>query len=127
MTGTPETVSFGEELTVRLRNATDEPLRTGTSEQHTIQSGREDGWQNVLVEPDGFDGAAVEHPPGEGFTWEFVIDADGYGGPWEVCGPLTPGTYRFVYWGLGDAPPTATPGDPDYPHFAVAFRFTVRE
>jgi hypothetical protein len=87
MTGAPGTISFGEELTVRLRNTTDEPLRTGTSEQHTIQSRRDDGRRSVLAEPDGFDGAAVDHPPGEGFRWGLTIDPDGYGGPWEVCGP----------------------------------------
>lgn len=115
-----EAVTFGETGSFELKNRSDKTLTTGVKELYTIQREQDDEWVNIFVEPGGFDGAAHDHEPGEGFEWRLEFKQSGIEGSWQsMCGRLRTGQYRFVYFGL----PNSEDGD----HTAVAVKFTVED
>lgn len=95
----------GDELVVRLRNETDEPALTGNRWKYAVQQ-LDDEWLHRLWVPrdHGWTDEAIEHAPGEGFTWAFGLDRTGLSqGPFRGCTAVRPGRYRFVYFGVIDA------------------------
>jgi hypothetical protein len=105
LTAEPEAVAVGDDLTITLRNTTDEPQTTGPKGKYAIERRIEDGWRHVLQVPEGYsppDGR-VTHRPGEGFTWRLPVSREGFSaGPYTVCAPLRSGEYHFTYWGFPD-------------------------
>ena len=106
LSAAPDTVAVGEELTIELRNTTDEPQTTGPKAQYAIERQVEDGWRHVLQVPEAYTlpDTTVTHQLGEGFAWRFPVDQEGFSaGPYTVCAPLQSGTYHFTYWGFPDS------------------------
>jgi hypothetical protein len=106
LSAAPDTVAVGEELTITLRNTTDEPQTTGPKAKYAIERQVEDGWRHVLQVPDAYTPpeTTITHQPGEGFTWRFPVNQEGFSAdPYTVCAPLQSGTYHFTYWGFPDA------------------------
>ncbi|MFB6296752.1 MAG: hypothetical protein ABEH66_07955 [Halobacteriales archaeon] len=110
----PESVPLGGQLTVRLENAgntprTTEAAVTGIKNKYIIERQIGDGWQSVFWEADRetavWNDEGIHHAPGEGFTWHLTLTRSGLEqGFYHVCEPLRAGTYRFVYFGMGDDP-----------------------
>jgi len=110
--GTTET--YGQSLRVVLRNAGEAPAPALGEFAYSLQRETEAGWLDVRG---GTDGEAAELPRTEdrigvssAYSWDLTLTepeianaVDGV--DLTVCPPLGPGTYRFVYWGLVDAPP----------------------
>lgn len=105
-----ESYAVGDELTVKLRNVTGGKRGTGNKDKYDLQHHGPDGWHTIFGTPAdeefGWTDEGILHPPGNGFTWRFTITRDGLSGGgrtgsgYHVCEPITPGTYRFVYWGI---------------------------
>ena len=127
----PGTVAFGDELTARLRNVTDEPLTVGTEGNYTVQERHDGGWRGVFSTETGmgWDGSDQEVTPGEeAFAWTFTVTETGFtGARYDLCGRLTPGEYRLAYWGLFDRPPTDARDDSRSGNLAVTHRFSIEE
>jgi hypothetical protein len=116
----PKAITFGEAGSFKLRNKSDETLTTGVKELYTIQREQSGEWVNVFVEPNGFDGAAHDHKPEEGFEWRLKFKQSGVEGSWHsICERLRTGQYRFVYFGLYNIE--------DSNDASVAVKFTVEE
>ena len=110
--GTTET--YGQSLRLVLRNTGDAPAATLGEAAYSLQRETGEGWLDVRGSTTG---EAVELPRSEAsldtssaYSWDVTLTetgiADAVGGlELDVCPPLGPGTYRFVYWGLVDAPP----------------------
>ncbi|EMA59054.1 hypothetical protein C470_11227 [Halorubrum distributum JCM 13561] len=110
--GTTET--YGQSLRLVLRNTGDAPMSTRGESAYSIQRETGEGWLDVRGSTTG---EAVELPRSESsldtssaYSWDITLTESGIadavdGVDLAVCPPLGPGTYRFVYWGLVDAPP----------------------
>ena len=110
--GTTET--YGQSLRLVLRNTGDAPTPTRGEAAYSIQRETGEGWLDVRGSTTG---EAVELPRSEStldtssaYAWDVTLTESGIadavdGVDLAVCPPLGPGTYRFVYWGLVDAPP----------------------
>lgn len=102
-------IALGDTLTAHALNVTDEPQETAVKQQYDIQYQGESGWHSIFgteMEQPAYNDLAYRHGPGEGFTWELPFTEEGLTGTSEntaatyyVCDTLTPGAYRFVYWG----------------------------
>lgn len=106
LTADPDTLSVGDDVTVELRNTSDEPQTTGPKVKYAIERRVEDGWRHVLQVPEDYTPprGQVTHQPGEGFTWRLSVNREGLSvGPYTVCAPLQSGEYHFTYWGFPDA------------------------
>ncbi|WP_227131878.1 hypothetical protein [Halorubellus salinus] len=110
LTASADRVALGDEVTFALTNVSDEVQTTGVSKKLDVQRATGDGWHSILgIAPDnwGIIDNAVRHEPGSGFEWTVTVsetgltDAFEYTPTYRVCGPLEPGSYRFVYWGTG--------------------------
>lgn len=108
LTASADRVALGEEVTFALTNVSDETQTTGVSKKLDVQRATGDGWHSIFgIEPDsgGIIDKVVAHDPGSGFEWTVTVsergltDAFEYNPTFRVCGPLEPGSYRFVYWG----------------------------
>lgn len=110
---TEDTVTKGEPIHVTLENATDSDQASGVKDKYDIQRQAGDNWHSIFWGDDansqheGWHDVGITHPPGEGFTWELPVTRNGLGreidegvGYLAVCNPLSPGMYRFVFWGL---------------------------
>ncbi|WP_232686610.1 hypothetical protein [Halobacterium zhouii] len=105
MTASPETVAKGEEITIRMENATESDQITGNRHKFTIHEQADSGWQSVYATTEhmGWPDIAFEHEPREGFTWTVTASKPGFSSApnnLNACATVTPGTYRFVYWGV---------------------------
>ncbi len=106
--------TYGSTLRLVLRNAGETTASTAGEHAYSIQRRTADGWEEVRGSATG---ESVDLPrsdrelaPNETYSWSLrlteadiasaVPDRD-----IDVCPPLGPGTHRFVYWGLIDAPP----------------------
>lgn len=100
----------GEKLVAELRNVTDTERLSGAQTKYDIQFKAAHGWQTVIGVPeDGhypWPAIGIAHQPGEGFTWQINLTQEGISGDsdpaesYRACGPMAPGTYRFIYWGI---------------------------
>ena len=104
-------VTKGEDIRFRLTNETEKEKETGNRSKYDIHQHTNTGWQSIFWKPTDelviYESDAILHVPGEGFTWEFTVTADGFShqiqngeGHLKVCSPLQPGSYRFVFHGL---------------------------
>lgn len=110
--GTTET--YGQSLRLVLRNTGDAAAATLGDLAYSIQRETGEGWLDVRGSTTG---EAVDLPrsedsldPSSAYSWSVTLTESGIAGAVDgpdlaVCPPLGPGTYRFVYWGLVDAPP----------------------
>jgi len=110
--GTAET--YGQSLRLVLRNTGDAPAVTLGEAAYSLQRETGEGWLDVRGSTTG---EAVELPRSESsldtssaYSWDITLTESGIadavdGVDLTVCPPLGDGTYRFVYWGLVDAPP----------------------
>lgn len=108
------TETYGGSLRLVLRNTGDAPAATRGEAAYSLQRETGEGWLEVRGSTSG---EAVELPRREAsletssaFSWDVTLTESGIaravdGVDLAVCPPLGPGTYRFVYWGLVDAPP----------------------
>jgi len=108
-----DTVTKGDTLQVTFENVTDSNRPSGVEDKYDIQQKGDDGWRSIFwgndtnSQSEGWHDIQVSHPPGGGFTWELEITRDGLSrdieegvGHLAVCTSISPGRYRFVYWGL---------------------------
>jgi len=105
LTLSTETVPLSGELTVQLENVATDKRVTESKQKYLIERRTDPGWQSIFRGPPeatrGLD--AIHHPPGEVYTWTLPVTQSGLAYGWyHVCEPLTTGTYRFVYFGIGD-------------------------
>ncbi|QWC18686.1 hypothetical protein [Halorubrum sp. 2020YC2] len=110
--GTTET--YGQSLRLVLRNTGDAPAATLGESAYSLQRETGEGWLDVRGSTIG---EAVELPQNEAsldtslaYSWDLTLTESGVADAVDdlelaVCPPLGAGTYRFVYWGLVDAPP----------------------
>jgi len=112
LTQSTTTVPRGEEVTFTLTNETDERKSTGNRSKYDIQRLIDGKWRSIFwwaPEPTPlFHDDAIYQPPGEGFSWSFTMtqeelshEIQNGSGRRTVCSRLQPGSYRFVYWGVG--------------------------
>jgi hypothetical protein len=105
--------TYGQSLRLVLRNTGDEPGVTLGRHAYSIQRETASGWLDVR----GSTGEAVELPRAEetldstgAYSWSIDLEEGAIASAvpdldLRVCPPLGPGTHRFVYWGVVDAPP----------------------
>ena len=110
--GTSET--YGQSLRLVLRNTGGAPTPTLGEAAYSLQRETGEGWLDVRGSTTG---EAVELPQNDAtldtssaYAWDVTLTESGVadavdGVDLSVCPPLGAGTYRFVYWGLVDAPP----------------------
>lgn len=100
---------YGDTARITLTNVADEAVATGNEAKYNVQTYTEDGWRDVRVtDGDGhwaYTDEAYEHPPGEGFEWEFELTEAGlvegtYHDDARVCPDLRAGRYRVAYFGV---------------------------
>lgn len=105
-----DTVTIGEDITFSLTHVGSEQRGIGTIYRYNIQRRKDDEWVPVYHTPEPlWTDLLVYKAPGGGYEWPFTFDREGIerqngptNAPYHMCSPLEPGTYRFVYWGLGD-------------------------
>jgi hypothetical protein len=84
LTADPETVDEAETITIELENVSEEGQDTGNDEKYALEREVDGRWYDVRgYDPEdehrlGHTDEAVPHGPGDGFTWEFSADADGF-------------------------------------------------
>lgn len=110
--GSSET--YGQSLRLVLRNTGDEPATALGRHAYSIQRETGAGWLDVRGSTTG---EAVELPRSEEtlgstgtYSWSIDLEEAAIASAvpdldLAVCPPLGPGPYRFVYWGIVDAPP----------------------
>ncbi|MFC5277667.1 hypothetical protein ACFPM1_02620 [Halorubrum rubrum] len=110
--GTTET--YGQSLRLVMRNAGESSVTTRGEHAYSIQRRTGEGWLDVRGSTTG-DAADLPREddalgPGDTYSWSIdleepaIVDAVP-GRELDVCPPLGSGPYRFVYWGVVDAPP----------------------
>lgn len=125
----PQSITIGGTLTAQLTNTTSEEKGTRPSTVYDIQHNVNGRWESIFqTDQRAWISPQHNHLPGEGFTWNLkmsrqeltVTEPDRGDTERYVCEPLTPGRYRFVYWGveLPDKPES----DVDY---ALAEEFSL--
>lgn len=115
----PTEVQRGDTITVDLTNETDETGVTGNRHKFTIHRRHDGAWESVFTEGEhtGWNAVGIMHEPGEGFTWELTVSEDGFAAAenrLEPCAAVRPGTYRFVYWGVGGEKERETDYEQEY-------------
>lgn len=118
MTANPGAVNHGNTVTIRMMNATSSDQYTGNRRKFTIHEPTADGWQSVYAHSEHvWNDIGIEHPPGEGFTWEIGASQSGFSDApngLSACSSVGPGTYRFVYWGLATDEEEASDWEKEY-------------
>ena len=106
--------TYGQPIRLVLRNTGDEPATVLGRHAYSLQRETAEGWLDVRGSTTG---EAVELPRSEesfdstgAYSWSIDLDEAAIASAvpdldLSVCPPLGPGTYRFVYWGVVDAPP----------------------
>lgn len=109
--------TYGQSIRLVLRNTGEEPGTTLGRHAYSIQRETGAGWLDVRGSTTG---EAVELPRSEetvdsngAYSWSIDLEEEEISSAvpdldLRVCPPLGPGTYRFVYWGVVDAPPIGT-------------------
>ncbi len=104
--------TYGQPIRLVLRNTGDEPVTALGRHAYSIQRETGAGWLDVRGSPAG---ESVELPRSEEpldgtYSWSIDLEEEAIASAvpdldLAVCPPLGPGNYRFVYWGIVDAPP----------------------
>jgi hypothetical protein len=106
--------TYGQPIRLVLRNTGDEPATVLGRHAYSLQRETAEGWLDVRGSTTG---EAVELPRSEetfdstgAYSWSIDLEETAIASAvpdldLSVCPPLGPGTYRFVYWGVVDAPP----------------------
>ena len=106
--------TYGQSLRLVLRNTGDEPATALGKHAYSIQRETAAGWLDVRGSTTG---ESVELPRSAesfgrtgAYSWSIDLEETAIASAvpdldLAVCPPLGPGTYRFVYWGIVDAPP----------------------
>lgn len=111
----------GEDVTITMRNVSDEEKHYGATTKYNLQVFTEAGWEDVRILPSwyrrpssayGHDDIGHAQPPGGAEQWTITLDPDATSNIW--C-PFPDGRYRFAYYGLHDVE------DDGYEAIAVAF------
>ena len=106
--------TYGQSLRLVLRNTGDEPGTVLGDQAYSIQRETGDGWLDVrgstTGEPAEVPRSETTLASGSSLSWSLRLDEESLattvpGLELDVCPPLGPGTHRFVYWGIVDAPP----------------------
>lgn len=124
------TVSMGNTITIRLKNTSESRKTTGNKQKYDVQRQTDDGWRSIYFTsgPIMYTSEGIMHPPDAGFTWEFALSQEepqhANQSNYSVCEDLSPGDYRFVYWGV--IPPQEEASDFE-DEYAISVRFTVTE
>jgi len=129
---TSTSIAIGDTITFHLENVSAETRSSGVKSTYTIHRKTSKGWRDIFYRaPDSeqmvvYHAADVDQAPSEGYTWTLTFTPSELAheithgvGELAVCTPLNPGTYRFVYWGLG---PEQDPSEPDQ---ALGVQFAV--
>ena len=127
-----EEIARVDSLEIELRNRSDSTERTGNKSKFDIERERDDGWRSIFWHGSGpipsFHDDEVTHAPHTGFTWTVTLTRTGLShavthgtGRRRVCHPLSPGGYRFIYWGISN------PDDTEASELGLAVRFTVTD
>jgi len=106
--------TYGQSIRLVLRNTGDEPVTALGRHAYSLQRETAEGWLDVRGSTTG---ETVELPRSEetfdstgAYSWSIDLEETAIASAvpdldLSVCPPLGPGTYRFVYWGVVDAPP----------------------
>ncbi|QKY17094.1 hypothetical protein [Halorubrum sp. CBA1229] len=104
--------TYGQPIRLVLRNTGDEPVTALGRHAYSIQRETGAGWLDVRGSPAG---ESVDLPRSEEsfdgtYSWSIDLEEEAIASAvpdldLAVCPPLGSGTYRFVYWGIVDAPP----------------------
>jgi hypothetical protein len=106
--------TYGQSIRLVLRNTGEEPATALGRHAYSIQRQTGSGWLDVRGSASG---EAVELPRTEetlgssgAYSWSIDLEEEAIASAvpdvdLSVCPPLGPGTHRFVYWGIVDAPP----------------------
>jgi hypothetical protein len=106
--------TYGQSIRLVLRNTGEGSATALGRHAYSIQRQITSGWLDVRGSPTG---ETVELPRTEetlgssgAYSWSIDLEEEAIASAvpdvdLSVCPPLGPGTYRFVYWGLVDAPP----------------------
>lgn len=106
--------TYGSTLRLVLRNVGDGEATTLGEHAYAFQRETGEGWLDVRGSPTG---DRIELPretesfaPNEEYSWSLTLREDAFAEAvpdveLDVCPALGPGTHRFVYWGIEEAPP----------------------
>ena len=109
--------TYGQPVRLVLRNTGDEPATALGRHAYSVQRETAAGWLEVRGSTTG---EPAELPRSEeslasdgAYSWSLDLEEAAIASAvpdldLTVCPPLGPGTYRFVYWGIADAPPLGT-------------------
>ncbi|WP_224447828.1 hypothetical protein [Haloprofundus salilacus] len=87
----------------RLVNVTTEEQQAGSQYAYTFQHQTDSGYRDLLsTDSTGNSSIVTTHEPSEGFSWTFPVTTDGFSLDHTMCGDVSTGKYRFVYWGIDD-------------------------
>ncbi|NLV14002.1 hypothetical protein [Haloarcula argentinensis] len=131
LTADQREIAFGDTLTVSLRNVTNSTQTTGDRGKFDVQYQGSDGWQTIFGSKNdlAWNLIGIKHKPAQGFSWQFPFTQDGLSNirnsdVFAVCASLTPGTYRFIYWGITTDREEQEDNKTDY---ALGVPFTVTD
>lgn len=111
----------GDEVTITMRNVSEEEKRYDATSKYNLQVYTEAGWEDIRILPSwyagtgnafGHDDILLGQPPGGAERWTITLDPDASNNIW--C-PFPEGRYRFAYYGIRDE------ADGGYEAIAVAF------
>jgi hypothetical protein len=121
----PREAAKGEQITFALENIGETQVNTGKKTLFAIEK-RADGWKPIYWVENGYGWfmTAPRHDPGPIYRWTFIASQSGFEAPdqpYHICTDVEPGTYRFVYFGMGPENPEADQAEPE----AIATRFQI--
>lgn len=111
----------GDDVTITMRNVSDEAKQYGATTKYNLQVYTEAGWEDIRILPSWYrrprssyahEDIGQSQPPGGTERWTLKLDPDATSNIW--C-PFPDGRYRFAYYGLDDGE------DKGYEAIAVAF------
>lgn len=111
----------GDDVTITMRNVSDEAKQYGAMTKYNLQVYTEAGWEDIRILPSWYAGTGnayghedigLGQPPGGADRWTLTLDPDATSNLW--C-PFPDGRYRFAFYGFHDVE------DEGYEAIAVAF------
>lgn len=115
----------GERARFKILNNSNNIANTGSKNKYDIQKKNGQDWQSIYETNNWvWTYVGIPHSPGEGFTWELKLDDSSLdrgvneSHSLRVCEPISPGKYRFVFFGLDSGKPSNN---------SIATRFQLTE